>query len=108
MFLILLQIELQPSEVLMEICGIVGPYVNLSPSNVIKSLTFITNEDRYTFGHGGEGHPFHTPVKDNYIIIGLFGRASKYVHAIGVYMNPIHPNPAGEKVITWQREEEEE
>lgn len=70
----------------MEVSGTIGRFAN-SRSNVITSLTLVTNEDRY--GHFGteRGDPFCTTLQTNCSIVGFFARASRYMHAIGVYVN---------------------
>lgn len=81
-------IKFEPSEFLTEISGKFGPYA-LSPSNVITSLTLVTNEDRYgPFGFV-EGTPFCTELESGWAIVGFFARAERYVHKIGVYARPI-------------------
>nr|XP_025877485.1 mannose/glucose-specific lectin-like [Oryza sativa Japonica Group] len=79
-------IQLGPSEFLLEVSGTIGRFAN-SRSNVITSLTLVTNEDRY--GHFGteRGDPFCTTLQTNCSIVGFFARASRYMHAIGVYVN---------------------
>lgn len=86
-FLFILQIQLGPSEFLIEVSGTIGSFSE--PSNVITSLAFSTNiGSRYgPFGQGG-GTPFFTSMQNIGSIVGFFGRAGWHVDAIGVYMNP--------------------
>jgi hypothetical protein len=57
-------------------------------ADAVKSLSFVTNENRYgPFGDGG-GTPFHTSMQSNGSIVGFFARAGSFVHAIGVYVSP--------------------
>jgi hypothetical protein len=52
---------------------------------VITSLTFVTNARSYgPFGEG-QGTHFHIPMQSNGHIVGFFGRADRYLNAIGVY-----------------------
>lgn len=81
-----MQINLDPSESLLDVYGTIGPYVD-SRSDVITSITFVTSKDTYgPYGTGG-GVPFSTPVKGNSSIVGFFGYAGRYMHAIGVYVD---------------------
>ena len=67
-----------------------GTYGQFS-SDVITSLTLVTNSATYgPFGHGG-GTPFRTTAQHNGggSIVGFFARAGQRVDAIGVvYANP--------------------
>jgi hypothetical protein len=83
--LFLLQINLGPTEFLVGVSGSIGPFGSLE--KVITSLTFVTNARSYgPFGEG-KGTHFHIPMQRNGCIVGFFGRARRYLHAIGVYMN---------------------
>lgn len=85
---VLLQIELGPSEFLIGIYGTTGPSTKAPAADIVTSLTLVTNERRCgPFGQGG-GTPFQIPVRGNGSIVGFFGRADSFVHAIGVYANP--------------------
>ncbi|CAL4991678.1 unnamed protein product [Urochloa decumbens] len=78
-------ISLGPSEFLTGISGTIGQYEE--HSNVITSLRLVTNARSY--GPFGEtkGTPFHIPLQSNGCIVGFFGRADKFLNAIGVYTN---------------------
>lgn len=81
------QIQLGPSEYLIEVFGTTGPYI-CAVADVVKSISFVTNENRYgPFGDGG-GTPFQTSTQSNGSIVGFFARAGSFVHAIGVYVSP--------------------
>ena len=83
-FLFLLQILLDPSEFLKEVCGTTG---SMHPDAVITSLTFVTNSGCYgPFGRG-EGTPFRATTHGNGSIVGFYVRAGVRVNALGVYMN---------------------
>jgi len=80
-----LQVSLGPSEFLTGISGTIGQYEE--HPNVITSLTLVTNAHSYgPFGRT-HGTPFHIPLQSNGCIVGFFGRADKFLNAIGVYTN---------------------
>jgi hypothetical protein len=80
-----LQFNLGPLEFLVGVSGSIGPFGSLE--KVITSLTFVTNARSYgPFGEG-QGIHFHIPMHNNGCIVGFFGRAGQYLHAIGVYTN---------------------
>jgi hypothetical protein len=85
LFLFLLQIELGPSEFLTGVSGTSGPFKNLT--NVVTSLTFVTNTRSYGPFGKGRGTPFHIQTQNNGRIVGFFGRSGQYLYAIGVYTN---------------------
>ncbi|RLM97908.1 mannose/glucose-specific lectin-like [Panicum miliaceum] len=80
-----LQIQLAPSEFVTGISGTVGLYRSC---NVIASLTFVTNVKTYGPFVLGDGTPFTVPVEDNHGVVGFFGRSSRYLDAIGAYVQP--------------------
>jgi hypothetical protein len=87
-FFLSMQIELGPLEFLTGICGTMGPFNEAPDRDVVTSLTLITNARRRgPFGRGG-GSPFQIPMRGNGSIVGFFGCADSFVHAIGVYANP--------------------
>jgi hypothetical protein len=58
------QIELGPSEFLTAVYGTTGPFSD-SPSDVVTSLTFVSNAHIYgPLGRGG-GVPFQVPMQGN-------------------------------------------
>jgi len=78
-------VSLGPSEFLTGISGTIGQYEE--HPNVITSLTLVTNAHSYgPFGRT-HGTPFHIPLQSNGCIVGFFGRADKFLNAIGVYTN---------------------
>ncbi|CAO2185330.1 unnamed protein product [Urochloa humidicola] len=80
-------IQLGPSEFLTAVYGTMGQFAD-APSDVVTSLTFVSNAHIYgPFGRGG-GVPFQIPMQGNGSILGFFGRAGKLIDAIGVYANP--------------------
>lgn len=79
------KIELGPSEFLTGVSGTSGPFKNLT--NVVTSLTFITNTRSYGPFGKGRGTPFHIQTQNNGRIVGFFGRSGQYLYAIGVYTN---------------------
>ncbi|PAN16527.1 hypothetical protein PAHAL_3G066700 [Panicum hallii] len=78
-------IQLAPSEFVTGISGTVGLYRSC---NVIASLTFVTNVKTYGPFGLGDGTPFTVPVEDNHGVVGFFGRSSRYLDAIGAYVQP--------------------
>ncbi|KAM0887983.1 hypothetical protein ACQ4PT_028637 [Festuca glaucescens] len=80
-------INFSSSEFITEVYGTICPF-GPALTGSVKSLTIITNMERYgPFGEV-EGDPFRIPVQDNGDIVGFFGRVGWYVDAIGVYANP--------------------
>ena len=66
-------------------------YIGTQPSDVVKSLTFVTNLTTHgPFGDADlpDGTPFVVPVHDGGSIVAFFGRAEYYIDAIGVYIRP--------------------
>ncbi|XP_066165395.1 uncharacterized protein [Oryza sativa Japonica Group] len=94
-------IELGPLEFLTGICGTMGPFNEAPDRDVVTSLTLITNARRRgPFGRGG-GSPFQIPMRGNGSIVGFFGCADSFVHAIGVYANPhLQEAPAPQTGLT--------
>lgn len=82
--LIYIQIQLDPSEILTEVSGTFGQF----SSDVVTSLTLVTNAKSY--GPFGEerGTPFQTPAQGNGSIVGFYGRAAWFLDAIGLYVSP--------------------
>lgn len=79
-------IRLGASEFVMEVSGTIGPFNVFS--EVITSITLVTNVCSYgPFGQP-QGTPFRTPVKKNYSIVGFFGRSGTFLDAVGVYVHP--------------------
>ncbi|KAF8694031.1 hypothetical protein HU200_038481 [Digitaria exilis] len=77
---------LEASEYLIEVCGTSGPFIDVS--EVITSLTLVTNVRSYgPFGEP-QGTPFCTRVKKNSSIVGFFGRSGNHLDAVGVYVRP--------------------
>ncbi|KAF2933582.1 hypothetical protein DAI22_04g094600 [Oryza sativa Japonica Group] len=93
--------ELGPLEFLTGICGTMGPFSEAPDGDVVTSLTLITNARRCgPFGRGG-GTPFQIPMRGNGSIVGFFGCADSFVHAIGVYANPhLQEAPASQTGLT--------
>ncbi|PUZ63389.1 hypothetical protein GQ55_3G064200 [Panicum hallii var. hallii] len=85
LFFVTMQIQLAPSEFVTGISGTVGLYRSC---NVIASLTFVTNVKTYGPFGLGDGTPFTVPVEDNHGVVGFFGRSSRYLDAIGAYVQP--------------------
>jgi len=80
------RIHFGPSEYLMEVSGTTGPYV-CAAVDVVLSIKLVTNAGSYgPFGSKRGGTSFKTSVQNNGSIVGFFGRAATFVHAIGVYM----------------------
>ncbi|CAM0884906.1 unnamed protein product [Alopecurus aequalis] len=78
-------IHLGPSEFLTQISGTVGLCAEFS-SDVVTSLTFMSNESTYgPFGRD-EGTRFRSPALTNKSIVGFFVRSGAYVDAVGVYV----------------------
>lgn len=81
-----LQIQFGPSEFITRVYGTIGSYN--TPSDVVTSITLVTNAGCYgPFGQEN-GIPFDFPVQGNGSIVGFFGHANLYVDAIGVYVTP--------------------
>uniref|UniRef100_A0A0E0MFV6 Jacalin-type lectin domain-containing protein n=1 Tax=Oryza punctata TaxID=4537 RepID=A0A0E0MFV6_ORYPU len=79
-------IQFGPSEFVTRVSGTIGSYN--TPSDVVTSITLVTNVGCYgPFGQEN-GIPFDFPVQGNGSIVGFFGHADLYVDAIGVYVTP--------------------
>jgi hypothetical protein len=83
-----MQITLAPNEYVVQVSAEVGKYDN---EVAISKITFVTNIRSYgPFGDGnGTTSSFIARAKDDYNIAGFFGRAEKYVNALGFYMHPL-------------------
>uniref|UniRef100_A0A0E0MFL3 Jacalin-type lectin domain-containing protein n=1 Tax=Oryza punctata TaxID=4537 RepID=A0A0E0MFL3_ORYPU len=80
------KINLGPSEFLVQVSGTVGPFNVVS--EVITSLTLVTNVCSYgPFGQP-QGTPFCTSVEKNNSIVGFFGQSGTYLNSVGVYLHP--------------------
>uniref|UniRef100_J3N8Q8 Jacalin-type lectin domain-containing protein n=1 Tax=Oryza brachyantha TaxID=4533 RepID=J3N8Q8_ORYBR len=79
-------IQLEPSEILVEVSGTFGRFIGFQ--NIITSLTFVTNTRSYGPYGQRKGTPFDIPVQGSGCIVGFFGRAGWCVDAIGIYVNP--------------------
>ncbi|CAM0948964.1 unnamed protein product [Alopecurus aequalis] len=80
-------INFGPSEFIIEVHGTISPF-GPAPAGVVRSLTVITNMEKYgPFGEV-EGAPFRIPLQDSSSIVGFFGRAGWYLDAFGIYANP--------------------
>lgn len=81
-------IKLSDSEYLTGVYGRTGPFDHGS-GDVVTSLTFVTDGHR-KFGPFGEagGTPFQIEMWDKGSIVGFFGCAGSYLHAIGFYAVP--------------------
>ncbi|KAF8690782.1 hypothetical protein HU200_041171 [Digitaria exilis] len=80
------KIYLGASEFLMEVSGTFSPF--RGPSDVITSLTLVTNVHHYGPFGVPQGTQFCIRVKKNNSIVGFFGRSGDYLDAIGVYVRP--------------------
>ena len=87
LFFLHLQIDLAPSEYVMEVSGTYG-LCSPHPDVVITSLTLVTNLCSYGPFSQPTGTPFHTRVDNSASIVGFFGRSGIYLDAIGVYVRP--------------------
>lgn len=84
--LLLLQVKLEyPHEVLICISGYYGSIGGDEGSRVIKSLTFYTSRGKYG-PFGEEIGTFFTSTTTEGKVVGLHGRSSYYLNAIGVHM----------------------
>uniref|UniRef100_A0A0E0R944 Jacalin-type lectin domain-containing protein n=1 Tax=Oryza rufipogon TaxID=4529 RepID=A0A0E0R944_ORYRU len=88
-----IQIQLGPSEFLVEVSGTFGRF--RAALDIITSLTFVTNAQSYGPYGQREGTPFHIPVQSSGCIVGFFGRAGWYVDAIGIYFGHAKIGPCG-------------
>ncbi|XP_044394775.1 disease resistance protein Pik-2 isoform X2 [Triticum aestivum] len=79
-------IKLGPTEFVTEVSGTFGSFGALS--NVLTSLTLVTNCGSYGPFGKRQGSPFKTTMQSNSSIVGFFGRAGQFVDAIGVYVLP--------------------
>lgn len=80
-------INFGPSEHLIGVSGTCGSFGGLT--NIVTSLTFVTNAASYgPFGEGG-GDPFVLQVQSNSSIVGFFGIAGWFLDAIGFYVRPL-------------------
>ncbi|CAH2036786.1 unnamed protein product [Thlaspi arvense] len=74
-----------PNEMLTCISGYYGPLNNSERSNVVKSLTFYTSRGKYG-PYGEETGTYFTSTTTQGKVLGLHGRSSSYLDAIGVHM----------------------
>ncbi|KAG2319688.1 hypothetical protein Bca4012_054073 [Brassica carinata] len=74
-----------PNETLICISGYYGPLNNSDRSNVVKSLSFYTSRGKYG-PYGEETGTFFTSTKTQGKVLGLHGRSSSYLDAVGVHM----------------------
>lgn len=74
-----------PHEVLTCISGYYGAVSKDEGMKVIKSLTFYTSRKKYG-PFGEEKGTFFTSAKTEGKVVGLHGRSSMYLDAIGVHM----------------------
>ncbi|KFK44089.1 hypothetical protein AALP_AA1G214700 [Arabis alpina] len=74
-----------PNEMLTCISGYYGPLNNSDTSNVVKSLSFYTSRGKYG-PYGEETGTFFTSTTTQGKVLGLHGRSSSYLDAIGVHM----------------------
>lgn len=98
-----MQIHLGPSEFLLEVSGTTGPYVSAS-ADVLMSIKLVTNAASYGPFGSGVGTSFKASVQNNGSIVGFFGRAATFVHAIGVYTSHSSPTAAVSVSSQIQRE----
>lgn len=81
-----LQIKLEyPNEMLTCISGYYGPLNNSDNSSVVKSLSFYTSRGKYG-PYGEETGTFFTSTTTQGKVLGLHGRSSSFLDAIGVHM----------------------
>lgn len=100
LYYMLFQIQLGPSEFLLKVSGTFGQF----SSDVITSLTLVTNFATYgPFGRGG-GTPFRTSAAQrngrSSSIVGFFARAGQRLDAIGVVYTT-NPEQQADNVIIW-------
>ncbi|KAJ0247775.1 Jacalin-like lectin domain-containing protein [Hirschfeldia incana] len=74
-----------PNETLTCISGYYGPLNNTDKSSVVKSLSFYTSRGKYG-PYGEETGTFFTSTKTQGKVLGLHGRSSSYLDAVGVHM----------------------
>ncbi|CAA7013568.1 unnamed protein product [Microthlaspi erraticum] len=74
-----------PNETLTCISGYYGPLNNSDNSYVVKSLSFYTSRGKYG-PYGEETGTFFTSTTTQGKVLGLHGRSSSYLDAIGVHM----------------------
>ncbi|CAM0949295.1 unnamed protein product [Alopecurus aequalis] len=75
-------IQLAPSEYIKEFSGTTGYHEN---HLVVSSLKFVTSYRTYgPFGRM-QGDDFKSPIPNNGIVVGFFGRSGASLDAIGVY-----------------------
>jgi len=81
-----MQVKLEyPHEVLICISGYYGPITSDQQPKVIRSLTFYTSRGKYG-PFGEEIGTFFTSTTTEGKVVGLHGRSSCYLDAIGVHM----------------------
>ncbi|OEL35249.1 hypothetical protein BAE44_0003732 [Dichanthelium oligosanthes] len=82
-------IQLAPLEFIKEVSGTTGVF---GGHTVVTSMTLVTNLQTYgPFGQPN-GTSFSVPVPGGSSIVGFFGRAGRYVDAVGVYVHAHHMN----------------
>ncbi|KAG2303333.1 hypothetical protein Bca52824_031984 [Brassica carinata] len=74
-----------PNEMLTCISGYYGPLNNSDKTNVVKSLSFYTSRGKYG-PYGEETGTYFTSTTTQGKVLGLHGRSSAYLDAIGVHM----------------------
>ncbi|VAI83548.1 unnamed protein product [Triticum turgidum subsp. durum] len=83
------QITLGPSEYITQVDWSVGPFKLKEIEHCITSIKFVTNQATYgPFGHAVDSTHYSLPVLNNGSVVGMFGRAGDYLHAIGFYVLP--------------------
>ncbi|KAI4976621.1 hypothetical protein ZWY2020_050228 [Hordeum vulgare] len=82
-------ITLGPSEYITQVDWSVGPFKLKEIEHCITSLKFVTNQASYgPFGYAVDSTHYSLPVLNNGSVVGMFGRAGDYLHAIGFYVLP--------------------
>lgn len=84
-----IQIKLEEGEVITKVSGYIGVVPGAdTKTEVIRSLTFTTNENEYTYGTA-QGRVFSSrPILTNSLIAGFVGRTSTdFLSAIGIYVS---------------------
>ncbi|EXC16101.1 hypothetical protein L484_016207 [Morus notabilis] len=82
-------IKLEEGEVITKVSGYIGVVPGAdTKTEVIRSLTFTTNENEYTYGTA-QGRAFSSrPILTNSLIAGFVGRTSTdFLSAIGIYVS---------------------
>ncbi|XP_020102056.1 protein GOS9-like [Ananas comosus] len=79
------EITFEPGEYLTAINGTTSQFSDVT--NLLRSLTFVSNVRKYGPFGPEQGTPFSVPIA-NGRVVGFYGRSGTLVDAIGIYLMP--------------------